>query len=536
MAKQSLNGVLHRIRSLAAVQTGRGRSDFELLTRFVGGEESAFTVLVERHGPMVLGLCRRVLQNADDADDACQATFLVLARKAAALRKRKGLGGWLHGVAYRVAANLKRQRARRLRREHAAASSPALSPERRGLNVTWGELQTVLDEELQRLPERYRAPLILCYLDGKTRDEAAQEIGISPGALHGLLERGRKLLRERFSQRGLTLSAALFASAFSASQTKAALSPTLVVASTKAATAVLGGQPLSAIAPHVVTLAQEAMKVMLLTKLKIGTALFVCAGILAALVGGALQSVSHAQDYDSGTALVVAQAGDKAESDEEFLRRVSKDLRGVNPSPAEVHFFLANKDANRRQKLIDLFIQERQAKKKAEEKTPTSPYVRVLSASNDATARLWVYKRRSDLALAADPARLSKFTVIQRDFYKDLQAIKDNKDVASITANYLQRLMDYVKANPKAEDVPDAMLHISLIYRSQGKAVEADAWRDKLRKEHPRSNAAKTAQESPVQWWRIWMEDSEAPAAFWYESLERNWSIEQAPKKPENKN
>ncbi|MCI0639855.1 MAG: sigma-70 family RNA polymerase sigma factor [Gemmataceae bacterium] len=514
MAKQSLNGVLHRIRSLAAVQTGRGRSDFELLTRFVGGEEAAFTVLVERHGPLVLGLCRRVLQNADDADDACQATFLVLARKASALRKRKGLGGWLHGVAYRVAANLRRQRARRLRREHSAASSPHRPHSPEGRDVTWGELQTVLDEELQRLPDRYRAPLILCYLDGKTRDEAAQEIGVSPGALHGLLERGRKLLRKRFSQRGVTLSAALFASAFSVSQTKAALSPALVIASTKAATAMLGGQPLCAVAPHVLSLAEEVMKVMFFTKLKIGTALFVCAGLLAALVGGALQSVSHAQDYDPATALLLTQAGDKAESDEEFLRRVSKDLRGVEPSPAEIHFFLANKDANRRQKVIDLFIQERQAKKKAEEKTQLSPYVRVLSASNDATARLWVYKKRSDL-LVADSARLNKFTAIQRDFYKDLQAIKDNKDVASITANYLQRLMDYVKANPKAEDVPDAMLHISLIYRSQGKAVEADAWRDKLRKEHPKSNAAKTAQESPVRFWSLSVEDPEMMELYW---------------------
>src|SRR5438105_925815 len=118
MAKQPLNGVMQHLRKVAAVQTYRELSDCDLLERFVGArDEAAFTVLIERHGPMVLGVCRRALPNFHDAEDACQATFLVLARKAASVRKKTSLISWLHGVACRVAANLKRNHARRKSRE-----------------------------------------------------------------------------------------------------------------------------------------------------------------------------------------------------------------------------------------------------------------------------------------------------------------------------------------------------------------------------------------------------------------------------------
>src|SRR5207249_10394270 len=118
MAKQPLSGVLQHLRKLAAVQTYRELSDRDLLERFVAArDEAAFTVLVERHGPMVLGVCRRALPNYHDGEDACQATFLVLARKASSVRKKSSLGSWLHGVACRVAANLKRDHARRKARE-----------------------------------------------------------------------------------------------------------------------------------------------------------------------------------------------------------------------------------------------------------------------------------------------------------------------------------------------------------------------------------------------------------------------------------
>ena len=189
MARQPLNGVLQHLRKVAAVHTDRELSDRALLDRFLASrDESAFTVLIERHGPMVLGVCRRSLPNLHDAEDACQATFLVLARKAASVRKKSSLGSWLHGVACRVAANLKRDHARRKAREREVGAKAPMDP---AAEVTWREVQTILDEELQRLPDRYRTPMILCYLECMTRDEAAQQLGLSPTTLHGRLEHAR---------------------------------------------------------------------------------------------------------------------------------------------------------------------------------------------------------------------------------------------------------------------------------------------------------------------------------------------------------
>src|SRR5580704_16176775 len=139
MGKQSLNGMLHHLRKVAAVQTYRGLSDRELLERFASArDEAAFTVLIERHGPMVLGVCRRALPNFHDAEDACQATFLVLARKAGSVRKKTSLSSWLHGVAFRVAVKLKRDHARRTSRERGVAAPAPRDP---ASEVSWREVQ-----------------------------------------------------------------------------------------------------------------------------------------------------------------------------------------------------------------------------------------------------------------------------------------------------------------------------------------------------------------------------------------------------------
>src|SRR5262245_59857184 len=227
MTRKSLGGVLQHACRLAAVRGALELGDRELLARFVAGkDEAAFAVLVERHGPMVLGVCRRALGSAHDAEDACQAAFLVQAQKAGSIRKSTSLPSWLHGVASRIAANLKRERLRRCRREKQsqAPAVPDLAAE-----VSWREVQAILDEELARLPERLRAPLILCYLDGRTRDEAAGRLGVSVPCLHGRLERGRKALCERLTRRGVTLPAALVAAGIGECVAHAALSPTLVL-------------------------------------------------------------------------------------------------------------------------------------------------------------------------------------------------------------------------------------------------------------------------------------------------------------------
>jgi RNA polymerase sigma factor (sigma-70 family) len=492
MTSQSLNGVLQHLRTVAAVQTYRELSDHELLERFVGArEEAAFTVLIERHGPMVLGVCRRALPHDHDAEDACQAAFLVLARKAASIRKKTALGSWLHGVACRVVVKLKRDHARRSSRERGVAAPAEKDP---AAEVSWREVQTILDEELEHLPERYRVPLILCYLECRTRDQAAQQLGLSPGSLHGRLERARGLLRQRLTNRGLTLAAVLSAAALGESVAQAALPPTFVVSSTRAALQLAAGQPLtsSVVTTQVLALTQEVLKAMFATKLKLGTAAVLCAGLFAALIGGSLTSLGIAQDAKplGPTALAVDPGFPvgKAESDADFIRRISKDLRGTEPTPAEVHFFVANKEPGRRQKLIDLFIQERQAKKglgvmMADFDGDGFADVLITGGGPPRVYRNLGGGKFEDVSAAAG-VHTAGLGALQKEFYKELHAAREKGDVAKITQAYLNRLIDYVKTNPKAPDVPDAIRQIIFLYESQGKTVEAGAWRDKLQKQH----------------------------------------------------
>jgi polysaccharide export outer membrane protein len=172
------------------------QTDQELLRRFVHSrDDTAFALLVERHGPMVLGVCRRILGNSHDADDAFQATFLVLVRRADPLESPELLGNWLYGVAYRIARKARAQAARRRQQERQAAAVAA-TPEPL-TDLAWRELRDRLDDELNRLPEKYRLPLILCYLQGLTNEEAARRLGWPSGSMSYRLARGRELLRRR---------------------------------------------------------------------------------------------------------------------------------------------------------------------------------------------------------------------------------------------------------------------------------------------------------------------------------------------------
>src|SRR5262249_368681 len=162
-------------------------------------DEGAFAALLARHGPMVLGVCRRVLRHTQDAEDAFQATFLVLARKAGAIGRREALGGWLYGVACRVAA---RARALLLRHRPTAHRPTADVPEPVGAGAavdgaSGGEVRLALQEEVARLPAKYRGPVVLCYLEGRTHEEAALDLGWPVGTVKGRLARARELLRRR---------------------------------------------------------------------------------------------------------------------------------------------------------------------------------------------------------------------------------------------------------------------------------------------------------------------------------------------------
>src|SRR5262249_30201769 len=216
-------------------------------------------------------------------------------RKAASVRATTSLGGWLHRVACSVAANLRRERSRRQRRERQVAPPAPRDP---AAEMSWQEVRGALDDELRKLPERYRAPLVLGCLEGPTRDEAAGRLGLTPGAMRGRLERARRLLGARLRRRGLTLSAALVAAALGEGSGLAGLSPTFVLSSARAAVLFAGAEPAAgAAAPaHVLALAREVLRNMHLTRLKLhATAAALCVGLLALVRLGSVPAAALGQ-------------------------------------------------------------------------------------------------------------------------------------------------------------------------------------------------------------------------------------------------
>ncbi len=201
MVRQTLTRVLPQILRFLDAQAGRKQTDGCLLEQFISQrDEGAFTLLVERHGPMVLRICRGVLKDIHEAEDAFQATFLVLALRAAAVRRRESLGSWLYGVARRVAAKARIQSARRRGRE---ALSAAAAPASTAPAAEWTEFRGLLDEELSRLPELYRRPFILCCLEEKTQEQAAAELGCPRSSLASRLARAKEIMRRRLTERGV---------------------------------------------------------------------------------------------------------------------------------------------------------------------------------------------------------------------------------------------------------------------------------------------------------------------------------------------
>jgi RNA polymerase sigma factor (sigma-70 family) len=225
---------LQHLQALGEARTAGDLSDGQLLERFCSRrEETAFALLVQRHGPMVLAVCRRTLANVADVEDAFQATFLVLARRAASIRRRESVGSWLYGVAAHVALKARAQAARRRGRE---AQAVARTPAGPLAELTQQEVRAALDEELGRLPERYRAPVVLCDLKGKTHEQAAREMGCPKSSLSSRLVRARGLLRQRLVRRGIALSAGLTAAVLAEGATPVVVPALLTTAAVRHAT------------------------------------------------------------------------------------------------------------------------------------------------------------------------------------------------------------------------------------------------------------------------------------------------------------
>jgi RNA polymerase sigma factor (sigma-70 family) len=280
MSDAPLGAVLRHLRSLAALHRYQDRSDGELLRAFAATrDQDAFAALVKRHGPLVLGVCRRVLHHAQDAEDAFQATFLLLARKAGSIRKQASLASWLHGVAYRMAHNARRSAARRQRHEGQARPAGPVGPER---EAAWREVQALLDEEIQRLPERYRTPFILCTLEGYSPGEVARRLGVKGSTVTSWLSRARELLRKRLARRGVELSLVLTAVAVSSAP---AAVPGALVAATVEAAVLYAAQGAGATA-SVAALLKGVHQAMVFGKVKAALFLVLAVAVAGTGVGG----------------------------------------------------------------------------------------------------------------------------------------------------------------------------------------------------------------------------------------------------------
>jgi RNA polymerase sigma factor (sigma-70 family) len=268
MTPPSLVGALRRL--VARTDAGSS-SDTQLLQRFVcQRDELAFELLVWRHGPMVLGVCRRILRDEHDAEDAFQATLLALARKAGSIGKRESVGSWLYKVAYRVALRAREAALRRGRHERQVEQLPAAAASHPAEVPAWDELRPVLDEELNRLAEKHRAPVVLCYLEGLTNEEAARQLRCPVGTVKTRLAHARRLLGDQLSRRGLTLAAGLLASEVVGPAACAAPSAALVGETVRiAALAAMGKMATAgAASAPVVALTEGVLRAMMVTKLK----------------------------------------------------------------------------------------------------------------------------------------------------------------------------------------------------------------------------------------------------------------------------
>jgi len=253
-------------------------TDGQLLELFIQQrDEAAFASLLSRHGPMVLGICGRILDNEADAEDAFQATFLILVRKASSLRKGEQLKNWLYGVAWRTALEARRARAKRRAKEAAAACRLEAAEA-----VAANDLATVLDEELARLPDKYRQVILLCDVEAKGRTEAAGQLGCPEGTVASRLARARHLLAKRLRRRGLDLSAGALTAMLSANVASASVPPAWLASTMRAVNTLVHGGAGAAggLSAGVAALVEGAMKRMLLTKLKWAMAVLLVFGVL----------------------------------------------------------------------------------------------------------------------------------------------------------------------------------------------------------------------------------------------------------------
>ena len=375
------------LRRVVLARQSSARSDGDLLGAFVNARDAeAFAELVRRHGPRVLGVCRRVVGHRATADDAFQAAFLVLARRAASVRPRERVGNWLYGVAYRTALKARSVLARRRSREKQVDVMPEpIAPAAPA--AAWTDLQPVIDEELSRLPDKLRLPVVLCDLEGRPQREVAKHLNVAPATLATRLASARRTLAQRLTRRGVTLSGGALAGLLGVHASASAVPHVL------AAGAVLRGRSCrhrrratTLVSANALHLSEGVMRMMMLAKLKAVavfavTALVLTTGLGLGLVpaaagddpagaagpparakAGVATPPSSPDDPIAGRVNAVKIVPDPAADDAMFLRRLCLDVRGTPPTDVEEWFFVSDGDDDKRAKLVDWMTEDDAAK------------------------------------------------------------------------------------------------------------------------------------------------------------------------------
>jgi RNA polymerase sigma factor (sigma-70 family) len=328
MATSRMSKVIHQLHSAAMRWEAVDLTDGQLLDAFVKRrEQAALEVLVRRHAPMIWNVCRRILDNHHDAEDAFQATFLVLVRKAPSIVPREMVGNWLYGVAQQTARKARTTTAKRQARERQQTAMPETDVTEREL---WSDLQPLLDKELSLLPDKYRVVIVLCDLEGKTRPETARQLGLPEGTVASRLARARTMLAKRLAPHGLPVSGGMLAAVLSQEAAAGAVPISVLLSTIKAVTSVAAGQAVAGvISVKVATLAEGVLKTMFLTKLKVASMVLV---VMAVAAGGAGGLAYFAQATEP--AITQAEAGPK-----------NKKAERPEVKPAEVQ---ADQDAQKR--------------------------------------------------------------------------------------------------------------------------------------------------------------------------------------------
>ena len=293
MATSQMSGVIQHLRRTMLLRGGAGLTDGQLLTDYLSRrDEAALAALVHRHGPMVWGVCRRVLHDHHDAEDAFQASFLVLVRKAGSIASRELLANWLYGVAHQTALKARATALKRKGRERQVTQMPEAAAAEQDL---WHDLQPLLDEELRRLPDKYRAVVVLCDLEDKTRKEVARQLGCPEGTVAGRLARARRLLAKQLARRGVVLSGGAVAAMLSQNVAAAGVPPAVVSSTIKAASLFAAGQSSGAISAKVAALTAGVLKAMFVTKIKSVLTMLVVIAALTATAGLIYRTQAAAQ-------------------------------------------------------------------------------------------------------------------------------------------------------------------------------------------------------------------------------------------------